>query len=130
MRFHGAPMALLWRSHGACTTWLELSPLFFPFCCARTIYAPVVHSTVSIVQFYLEHMRNSQTSRRPCVFFRTPSCFVHAQSARRRSAFYAIPPRSLAMPLCSTALRSAFCAFSWTPWERGPGVTGIESRAG
>ena len=24
--------------------------------------------------------------------------------------------------------RSAF--FSWTPWERGPGVTGIESRAG
>lgn len=62
------------------------------------------------------------TSRRShYALIRTPSdgvCFGHAQSARRRSAFYAIPPHSLAMPLrcrgdaCdSTARRSAFCIF-------------------
>ena len=52
---------------------------------------------------------------------RTPSdvvCFEHAQSARRRSAFYAIPLRLLEMPLrccgdaCDyTARTSAFCIF-------------------
>ena len=45
-------------------------------------------------------------------------CFEYAQSARRRSAFYAIPPRPMAMPLrcCGdacvlTARTSAFCIF-------------------
>ena len=52
---------------------------------------------------------------------RTPSdgsCFEYAQSARRRSAFYAILPRPMAMPLlcCGdacvlTAHISAFCIF-------------------
>ena len=43
------------------------------------------------------------TFRAPhCALMRTKSdgvCFEHAQSARRRSAHYAIPQRLLAMPL-------------------------------
>ena len=49
-------------------------------------------------------------------------CFEYAQSARRRSAFYAIPPRPMAMPLrcCShacvlTALTSSLCIFLGRP---------------
>lgn len=50
--------------------------------------------------------------------------FVHAQSARRHSAFYAVPSRLLAMPLrcrgddCGRNARtSAFCIFYWTLWD-------------
>ena len=62
------------------------------------------------------------TLQRPhCALFRTQSdavCFEHAQSARRRSVFYAIPQRLLTMSLrccgdaCDrTACTSAFCIF-------------------
>ena len=54
-------------------------------------------------------------------FEQTPSdgvCFEYAQSAHRRTAFYAIPPRPMAMPLrcCGdacvrTAHTLAFCIF-------------------
>ena len=62
------------------------------------------------------------TLRRPhCTLIRTANhgvCFEHTQSARRRSAYYVVPQRLLAMPLrccrdaCNrTARTSAFCIF-------------------
>ena len=69
--------------------------------------------------------------RSNCALIWTPSdgvCCVRSQSARRRAAFYAIPPRHWrcrGVVWHSTARRSAFTAFSWTPWQRGPGVTGV-----
>ena len=52
-------------------------------------------------------------------------CFEQAQIAGRRSEFYGIPQTLLAMQLrcwgnaCDrTAVTSAFCIFSWTPWDR------------
>ena len=78
------------------------------------------------------------TLRRPhCALIRTPSdvvCFEHVQIARRRSAFYAIPQRLLAMPLrccgdaCDRTTRAPRRSASFfdavgSPRERCSGVT-------
>ena len=54
----------------------------------------------------------------PTVLLLSGVCFGHAQSVHRRSVFYAIPQRPLALPLCCyrdacecTAHTSAFCIF-------------------
>ena len=61
------------------------------------------------------------TTRRPhCALLERPChgiCFEDAQSARRRSAFYAIPQRPLAM-LAIVLCASRRSVFSWTLWDR------------
>ena len=89
--------------HGVCTTTL-MRARGAPTACRRPYCAAMV------------------TLRRiHCALIRTPSdgvCFEHPQSARRLSAFYAIPQRLLSIPLgcCGdaydrTARTLAFCIF-------------------
>ena len=86
-----------------------------PLCCA--LCAP----TELLLHCRRPYCAAMVTLRCPLCAERTPSddvCFEYAQSARRRSAIYAIPLHQMAMPLrcCGdacvhTARTSAFCIF-------------------